>query len=108
MLVQVGDWKIPRRLAGGLARYVLERIPTGGFLEAVLANDLSQAVGRADSESVLYLVPLTLIVHNYVPGGARRDLISEWINGRGDPECADLDRQVRQLYGKYWEGLIDA
>ena len=31
-----------------LRRYADQGIPTGGFLQAVLANDLMEAVGRAD------------------------------------------------------------
>ena len=33
-------------------RYVSDRIPTGGFLEAVLCNNLKEAIGRADAENL--------------------------------------------------------
>jgi len=35
-----------------LKRYVEDRIPTGGFLRAVLENDLLNAITRADDENV--------------------------------------------------------
>src|SRR5678815_4010117 len=38
---------VPDYLHDGLLRYVLERIPTGSFLRAVLENDLADACSRA-------------------------------------------------------------
>ncbi len=38
----------PESVLGGLQRYVLKGIRTGGFLEAVLTNDLIATFSRAD------------------------------------------------------------
>lgn len=54
-----GYESIPERLQGGLLRYVEHGIQPGGFLTAVITNDLSNATGRADAES---LEALPLIV----------------------------------------------
>lgn len=41
--------RIPEVTMGALERYVLQGIPTGSFLEAVLSNDLFDAMARADA-----------------------------------------------------------
>lgn len=46
---------IPERLRGGILRYVEHGIQPGGFLTAVLMNDLGAATGRADPESLQVL-----------------------------------------------------
>jgi len=50
---------IPSHMLACIKRYVEDRIECGGFLDAVLRNDLSQAVGRADSSNMK-------IIPNYV------------------------------------------
>lgn len=47
--------------------YILEGIPTGGFLEAVLSNDLQEAMGRADEESRAILFDVVYYLFNYCP-----------------------------------------
>ena len=43
---------IPEHMAEGLAMYLLNGVPAGGFLTAVLENDLIGAVVRADYENI--------------------------------------------------------
>lgn len=50
---------IPEGTRGGILRYVEHGIQPGGFMTAVLCNDLRNAVGRADKDN---LVALPLIV----------------------------------------------
>ena len=40
---------IPERTMETLKAYVKDHRPTGGFLQAVLSNDLKEALGTADS-----------------------------------------------------------
>ena len=44
--------EIPDRIKEGLDRYVQQKCPTGDVLKAVLENNLMEAVGRADPESM--------------------------------------------------------
>lgn len=46
---------IPKRTLRSLELYRDERVPTGGFLRAVLANDLSGAITRADADNLVAL-----------------------------------------------------
>ena len=38
------------RYHGGLARYIMRGVPPGGFLRAIIKNDLMGAVARADDD----------------------------------------------------------
>jgi len=48
--------------------YVQWGYEPGGFVKAVLANDLMAAVGRADSENLLTLHAICTYVYNEIPG----------------------------------------
>ena len=50
-----------------LDRYVNHHIPTGGFLKAVLENDLQEAFGRADEENCAALFHICAFVYNEIP-----------------------------------------
>ena len=50
-----------------IKRYVEHGVPTGGFLQSVLANDLMEAMGRADMTSRLNLFEICSYVYNEVP-----------------------------------------
>ena len=58
---------IPKRIIGGLENYVWYGTPTGGFLRAVLTNDLQGAINRGDPESMRVLREICQYVYNYVP-----------------------------------------
>lgn len=45
--------RIPAHLRDGLDRYILQRIRTGRFLQAVLENDLAGTILRADYQTSL-------------------------------------------------------
>lgn len=48
-------FQCPPDVKESLLRYWHERIPTGGFLRAVLENNLREAFNRADGVNVLHL-----------------------------------------------------
>ena len=58
---------IPPMIMEGLKNYVERGIPTGGFLEAVLANDLMAAVGGADPNSMMALPSIVSYVYMELP-----------------------------------------
>lgn len=73
--------EVPLHLRGGLWYYVHEHRRTGGFLEAVLSNDLSQAFGRADERSREGLFAIVRWLYNEAPstcwGSPER--VREWL-----------------------------
>lgn len=73
--------KLPEHLQDGLREYVEQRIPTGGFLAAVLSNDLRSAVERADREARQALPDLVLWLHWHVPSACwgSREKMEAWL-----------------------------
>jgi len=50
-----------------IIQYVEEKVEPGGFIQAVLANDLQAALGRADKDSLEALHDIAKYVYNHVP-----------------------------------------
>jgi len=61
---------VPEHLRAGLVRYVADGILPGSFLQAVLVNDLTQAVLRADPSSLAGLSALVTLLVDHVPAVA--------------------------------------
>ena len=53
-----------------LKRYIDQGIPTGGFLSAVLENNLSEAFGRADEHNCETLFHICGFIYNEIPRAA--------------------------------------
>ncbi|MBI4099599.1 hypothetical protein HY440_01185 [Candidatus Microgenomates bacterium] len=51
----------------GLKRYAEQGIPTGGFLRAVLENNLMEAFGQADIENTADMAEIVGYVYNEMP-----------------------------------------
>ena len=61
------DFSIPERMGDGISRYVESHIEPGGFLTAVIQNDLREACGRADDENLLNLPAFVAWFWNHAP-----------------------------------------
>jgi hypothetical protein len=58
---------IPVHCQNGLRSYVLNGNIPGGFLQAVICNNLKEAVSRADDVNVKVLPNYVMFLYNYVP-----------------------------------------
>jgi len=78
---------IPRAIEQGLKHYRDRRLAPGGFLRAVLENNLAEAVGRADANSLAALKEIVMWVRWEMPGDAwgAPDRVAAWLNG--DESC---------------------
>lgn len=72
-----------------LVRYVVQGIPPGGAMQAVLQNDLLLAVGRADDENQRTLPLLVNLIYNFCPsrchnlgGGRGTDVVQKWCEAK--------------------------
>jgi len=76
---------LPPRLRGGLERYRDRGIRPGGYLQAVLRNDLAGALGRADPESWDSLAAIMRWITEDMPHDAwgSRDAVESWIRDGG-------------------------
>lgn len=63
-----------------LTRYINDGIPPGGFLTAVIQNDLKMAVSRADLDNQACLVAIVRLLYNHAPAGCwgRTGAVEDW------------------------------
>jgi len=74
--------EIPEKTIGALTRYRDDRVPGGGFLHAVLANDLAAAFARADSDNLQALGTIINWLNWELPAsswGSYR-AVEDWLN----------------------------
>jgi len=72
---------IPKITREALDRYAVHHVPPGGFLRAVLSNDLMEAMGRADEENRAAIFDICAYIHNELPGNCHGspDWVREWV-----------------------------
>lgn len=77
------NYEIPDRMMPGLTRYVEDRVAPGGFLMAVLENDLLRACGAADEENMANLPAYTAYLYNRVPSSCHGspEKVKAWLAG---------------------------
>lgn len=89
------DWKLcPLRMQSSIEAYKRGQ-PVGDFLRAVLSNDLSDAIARADDVNIHALPHIVAYVREHLPAsawGSAKD-VSAWLNGKNligdnDPRLA--------------------
>jgi len=80
------SYEISKEIKETLDRYVNDRIPTGGFLRAVLANDLFEAVGRADIFNQRALVQICGYIYNDIPSSCwgSYEIVDKWLEKGGE------------------------
>lgn len=91
------EWlAVPEHMRQGLIDFVHHGIPGGGFLEAVLCNDLRLAAGRADSINMYRIKELVLFLNYNIPSQCwgSREAYLNWI------ELGGLDKILRMREDK--------
>lgn len=84
------DWlagaakEVPDYMLPGLARWIMWGIYPGGFMQAVIRNDLKDAAGRADENNQRRFGNWVIVMVNYVPSEAQgsEQAMFSW-NARG-------------------------
>jgi len=84
---------IPEHMIVPLLDYIVRGVPTGGFLAALLSNDLKETFGRADCENIKKVREFLVFLYNHTPSncwGSPKHF-KEWINKgglNGHPEAS--------------------
>jgi hypothetical protein len=75
---------IPVLTITALHRYVNARIPTGDFLRAVLSNNLSESIGRADEDNLRALPTIVAYIYNELPSlcWGSEERVQRWLEHR--------------------------
>lgn len=91
---------VPRHILESLHRYVDHGIRTGGFVEAVLANDLWRALSVADPDSMRALKEIVWCVTSFVPANAcgSYENVEDWLS-RKDHSNHQTSHRIRELIG---------
>ena len=73
---------IPERTLDGIKRYVEDRIPPGGFLTAVLENNLKESFSWADKENREVLYEIVRYCYNELPYGCwgSPEKVKKWLS----------------------------
>lgn len=61
------ECNVADNLRDGLELYLLRKILPGGFLIACLENNLSEAMGRASTQTWEYVHNVVMFLYNYAP-----------------------------------------
>lgn len=69
LLEKMAEYEIPDYMQHSLVEYIMTGRPVGGFLSAVLENDLIAAVNRADEKNAKALVNYIKFLWNHAPNG---------------------------------------
>ena len=75
--------KIPEHCRAGMKRYIEEGTIPGGFLQAVISNNLVQALGQADSINKTRMHNYISFLYNEAPlssWGSKEKMLA-WHNG---------------------------
>lgn len=81
-LAKANWYLIPSHMHEGVKNYALEGIQPGGFLRAVLENDLFSAASRADAKNIEKLGNWAIFIHCYLPANSygSQQRVDDWIN----------------------------
>lgn len=76
---------MPPALRASLDRYANDRVETGGFLRAILENDLCEAVCRADEINFQFLPVIVRYVYNELPAPCwgSKEKVAAWLKKAG-------------------------
>lgn len=74
--------EVPTQLHDGLVRYLVHRIRPGHFLNAVIASDLREAIGRADPDCQRGLASIVLFLAQVAPANSwgSYEALESWLD----------------------------
>lgn len=77
--------EIPEHMRDGLQLYIEEGIPPGGFMLALLTNDLREACARADHINKYLIFDFVSCFWNEIPSQAWGSVekVQDWISHKG-------------------------
>ena len=80
---KMDEYGVPAHMRGALVRYYNNRLPPGGFLTAVLSNDLMGALSQADETNKHALPAYGMWLYNQAPIGSygSRENVRRWLEG---------------------------
>lgn len=80
-MIEGGRYLVPPHMWDAVTGYFLHRYQPGGFLTALLSNDLMAAIGKADDENCRAIHRWCQFLYNYAPSGSygSPDAVRAWL-----------------------------
>lgn len=80
------EFSISEHMMGAITRYIEHRLQPGSFLEAVICNDLREAVGQADDTNIRNLPAYVGYFYNEAPSSCWGSVekYQAWLEGPGE------------------------
>lgn len=102
-----GGQEIPKHTQDALEDYLIRGYPPGGFLTAILTNDLYRAVASADHANKTNITAITDWVLNYAPerSWGSPDMVQMWLDDE-DNRRTKFSEATQKAYT--WAALHDA
>lgn len=94
------DWEslatqrgVPSHTAMALDRYLRHGVPTGSFLRAFLANDLMEAMGRADEDNASSFKQIAGFVYMDMPSTSHGsyEQVDAWLKMKAQQRADDVN-----------------
>jgi len=84
---------VPELIKAALDRYVNSGIKTGGFLHAILTNDLFEVMCRADRHNAIGLFEICGHIYHDLPSDCwgSKEKVEEWLDKFKETENASTD-----------------
>lgn len=72
---------LPEHIRNGARLYIERGISPGGFLQAVICNDLKESIARADGINIYRMFDIVSFFYNEAPSGCwgSREKMETWI-----------------------------
>lgn len=76
---------IPDHMKESFREYLINGVPVGHFLTALLCGNLFETYARADEDNQKHVYDYVFFLYNYAPAGAFGDTerVEEWIKHKG-------------------------
>jgi hypothetical protein len=73
-------------MLGVIQRYVLHRVRPGSFLTAIITNDLQEAVGHADDETLSNIPAFVAYFYNEAPQACwgSQEKMDRWLENKDE------------------------
>jgi len=98
------EYYVPERMMPGITRYIEQGIRPGRFLQAVICNDLHEALSQADDENFTNISAFVSYFYNEAPSGCwgSPEKMEAWIESKQkSPLFTDVCAVVNSLDGMY-------
>jgi len=96
---------IPEHMHGPVRDYIEHGAPPGNFLEAILENNLTEAVGRADTENMRNIPALVAYLYNEAPAPCwgSPENVGAWLRMKAEERefwCQDVADLLEEAHEK--------